>query len=89
MANKRSLKKLINLICEDLFTECVAASLYGRENHKGNAEALMFSIVQMQSHFICRISHPEKGMPAKTYFKDLRDKFSSQVSELVDQINNL
>jgi hypothetical protein len=89
MANKRSLKRVINLICDELLTECVAASLYGNDTHKDNAEALLFSIVKMQSDFICRVSHPEPGMPANRYFKDLRDKFSAQVGELVDQINNL
>ena len=89
MANKRSLKRIINLICEDLFTECVAASLYGNELHKDNAEALLYSIVKMQSDFIRRVSHPEPGLAAKEYYKVLREKFSAQVSELVDQIASL
>lgn len=89
MANKRTLKKAINIICEELFTECVAASLYGTENHKDNAEALLKSIVRMQRNFICRVSHPEPGLPAHQYFKDLREKFTAQVGETIDQINNL
>jgi len=28
-------------------------------------------------------------MSAKAYYKDLREKFSAQISEVVDQINNL
>ena len=36
-----------------------------------------------------RISHPEPGIPAKQYFKDLREKFTAQASEIIDQINNL
>jgi hypothetical protein len=87
MANKKSLKRSITLFCEELFAESVAASLYGH-NHD-NAEALIFSIVKMQDDFIRRISHPEPGMPAKTYFKDLREKFTIQAGELIDQINNL
>ncbi len=89
MANKRSLKRIINLICDELLSECVAASLYGNESHKDNAEALLFSIIQMQADFICRMSHPEPGMPAKQYYKTLRESFSSQTGELIDQINNL
>lgn len=89
MANKRTLKHAINGICEELFAECIAASLYGAENHKENADALLFSILKMQSNYITRVSHPEPGLTAKTYFKDLRDKFSAQVSEVIDQINNL
>ncbi len=91
MANKRSLKRGINSICDVLLTECVAASLYGAaaHAHKDNANALLFSILRMQTDFICRVSHPEPGMPAKTYYKDLREKFSMQVGEIVDQINYL
>ena len=88
MANKRTLKTCINLICEDLFAESVAVSLYGPENDKENAEAVLSSIVKMEDHYIKRISHPEPGIPAKKYYKDLREKFSSQVNEILDQINS-
>ena len=87
MSNKRKLKKGIQLICEDLFAECVAANLYGPETNKENGDALLFSIVKMQDNYINRISHPEPGMQAKVYYKDLREKFSAQVSEILDQIN--
>lgn len=88
MANKRTLKKGIQLICEDLFAECVAVSLYGPEANKENADALLYAIVKMQDNFINRISHPEPGISAKAYFRDLRSQFSAQVSEILDQINS-
>ena len=89
MANKKSLKHAINGICEELFAECVAASLYGAEKQGENAEALMTTILRIQSNFTARVSHPEPGMTAKEYYKDLRAKFAAQVSEVVDQINNI
>ncbi len=89
MANKRSLKRGINVICEELFIECVAASLYGTQSHNDNADALLFSIIKMQADYTCRVSHPEPGMSAKMYYRNLRENFAAQVSELVDQINNL
>ena len=52
-----------------------------------NAKALLFTIVKMEDEFVRRISHPEPGMKASNYFKDLRDKFSAQVGEIVDQLN--
>ena len=76
------------MICEDLFAESVAVSLYGPENDRENAEAVLSSIVKMEDHYIKRISHPEPGIPAKKYYKDLREKFSSQVNEILDQINS-
>jgi len=89
MANKKSLKHAINLVCEELFTECVAASLYGNDTNKDNADALLLAIVKMQKNYCCRVSHPEPGMPAKLYYKDLREKFASEVGEIADHINNL
>ena len=89
MANKRTIKQAINLICEELFVECVAASLYGKGHHPENMEALLSTIVKMQSDFISRVSHPEPGMKAKLYYKNLREQFSKQVGEVVDQINYL
>ena len=88
MANKRSLKRNINAICDELIVECVAASLYGNDAHEGN-DALLFTIIRMQADFIARISHPEPGMEPRLYYKDLREKFSVQVSDIIDQINSL
>ena len=87
MANKRSLKCAIHSICEELFAEAIAVSMYGPEAAKPNAEALLFSIVRMEDDFISRISHPEPGMKACDYYKDLREKFSAQVSDIIDQLN--
>lgn len=88
MANKRTLKKGINVICGTLFAECVAVSLYGTEENKKNAEDLFQSIVKAQSHYLSRVSHPEPGIKPKDYFKDLREKFGKQVTEILDQINS-
>ena len=87
MANKRTLKKRINLICEELFAECVAVSLYGTEGGKEASKDLFFAIVKLQDNYIKRISHPEPGITSKDYFKDLREKFGEGVQEILDQIN--
>ena len=87
MANKRTLKRAIHSICEGLFAEALAISLYGPEVVRENAEATLFSIVKLEDDYLCRISHPEPGMKPKAYFKDLGEKFSAQVSEILDQLN--
>ena len=89
MANKRDLKRTINYITSELFAECVAASLYGGQPEKGDADSILSSIVMTNSNFIKRISHPEPGISAKSYFKDLVAEFNKQASEIVDQISNL
>ena len=71
MGNKRNLKRTINYICGDLFTEVIAASLYGDNVNKENIEALLTSIVLLRNNYVGRISHIEPGMKAKDYFKDL------------------
>ncbi len=85
MQNKRTLKRSINLICDELFAECLAASLYG--HNKESAEALIFTIAKMRKDYIARISHPEPGMPLKTYFKKVREEFAAQSSDTLDHIN--
>ena len=87
MANKRTLKHSINLVCGDLFAECVAARLYG--NRGDDCEAIIYSILKMQGDFICRISHPEPGLKQKAYYKTIISDFNKQASELIDQIVNL
>ena len=89
MSNKRDLKRTINYICGDLFTEGIAASLYGENRDNDNTEAILTSILVMHSNYIRRVSHVQPGMPVKVYFKDLKDKFSKEVNEIVDQLNNL
>ena len=89
MANKRTLKRTINYICSDLFAECVAASLYSVKTPQENVDALLESILTMHSNYIRRISHPEPGMAAHTYYKDLIDRFNEEASEVIDNINNL
>ena len=86
MANKRSLKRSITIICEEIFAECVAASLYG--NNRQSAEALIYSTIRMQDNFIRRISHPEPGMQAKAYYRILIEHFNNDVNDIVDQISN-
>ena len=89
MANKRTLKQTVNQICEMLFAECVAASLYDAAKHPGHAEDILFCIVKLQRDYTARISHPEPGMPPKQYYATLKEKFREEAHELLDQITNL
>ena len=89
MANKRTLKQSINYICSDLFAETVAAALYNKEVRQENVDALLGSILRVHSDFIRRVSHPEPGLPAKTYYKAIIEDFNKQAAEIVDHIQNL
>mgnify|MGYP006988842261 CR=1 FL=1 len=89
MSNKRTLKHAINLVCDELFAEAVAASLYGNGQHEENSDAVLSSILRLHADYISRISHVEPGMRAVTYFKDLRENFTKEVNEIAEQINYL
>ncbi|MBQ9645062.1 MAG: hypothetical protein IJV24_01730 [Prevotella sp.] len=89
MTNRRSLKKAIHAVCNELLTECVAASLYGNDAQAENAEALLSTIIKIQTNSLARVSHPEPGMSPRKYFNDLRSKFAAEASEIADHINNL
>lgn len=88
MANRRILKKNINLVCGDLFAECIATTLYGEAQSNVDAHALLSSILIMHNDFISRVSHQEPGMQPKKFYKALLTDFNRQVSEIVDHINN-
>lgn len=88
MANKRNLKRNINYVCSELFSEVVAAS-YTTNANEDNVKALLTSILVIHNDYICRVSHVEPGMRAADFFKELTADFNKQVSEIIDQISNL
>lgn len=89
MANRRDLKRGINYICSDLFSECMAASLYDGKPNPEDVKNLLTSILTMHSSYISRVSHVEPGMKASVYFADLGTHFQKDVAAVIDQINAL
>lgn len=89
MKSKRTLKRTISVISGELLAEAVAMKLYSPKAGKNVPDELICSILKMQDEYLRRVCHPEPGMKAKLYYKDLRGKFSAQVLELADQISNL
>ncbi len=89
MANKRNLKRQINCVCGDLFAECVASSIYNAKENDDNVKNLLASILIIHNNYISRVSHPEPGMTAAAYYRDLQKCFNSEVTEIGDQIINL
>lgn len=89
MANKRTLKKYIMGITSELFAECVSAKLYRKDVDAADVDALTLSILRTHGNYICRISHPEPGMPTHAYYKDLLESFHADVNDIIDHINNL
>ena len=88
MANRKDLKKAINYIAGELFTECIICSLNLAEEGKQKADKVMTDILNMQNEFISRISHTEPGN-VKGFYKKLREDFSTQVDGIVTAISQL
>lgn len=89
MASKRKLKKMINYICSDVFSECMAASLYNGNKNSEDVKAILTSILIVHDNSIRRVSHPEPGMSKRLYYNDLKDRFNAQICEIIDHIINL
>ena len=89
MHNKRDLKHLINKICKNLSAECAAALIGTGKLMSDNIDAIISSILIINSDFVRRISHPEPGLNQKVYFHDLLEDFRKQITEIIDQISNL
>lgn len=88
MANRKDLKKAINYIAGELFTECIICSLNLSEEGKQKADKVMTDILNMQNEFVSRISHTEPGN-VKGFYKKLREDFSTQVDEIITAIGQL
>lgn len=87
MANKRTLKRTINAMCGELFAECVAIRHFQNTN-PADVDNIMMAILLMQDDMICRISHPEPGMPTKDFFKKLKQDLESRTGDIVAMIEN-
>ena len=88
MAKRRELKKNVNYIAGELFSECLINSKFIPGTDKKKADELMVEIMKMQDEFISRIGHTEPGN-MKGYSKKLRSDFKAEVNEIIDAIAKL
>ena len=54
MMNKRTLKKSINAICDEIFAEAVALSLYDNDRNMENDDALIRSVITPRARNGCK-----------------------------------
>ena len=88
MAKRRELKKNVNYIAGELFSECLINSKFIPGTDKKKADELMVEITKMQDEFISRISHTEPGN-VKGFYKKFRSDFNAKVNEIIDAIAKL
>lgn len=84
MASRRELKKNVNYIAGELFTECLICNP-AADADKKKADEILTQILVMQDEFLSRISHTEPGN-VKGFYKKFRSDFNAKVNEIIDAI---
>lgn len=88
MASRRQLKKNVNYIAGELFTECLINDMYVPGTDKTKSDELLSKILLIQDEFIRRISHTERGN-VKKFYKKFREDFQAQIDVILDEIAHL
>lgn len=88
MASRRQLKKNVNYISGELFTECLVQSNFVPGTDKQKVDEILVEILTMQEEFVSRISHTEPGNVKEFYNKFYKD-FNAKVDEIIDSIGKL
>lgn len=88
MANKRTLKKAVNYISGELFTECIVIKKFSQNIDEEKIKNIMVSILNMQDEFIKRINHPEPGN-IKGSYKKIREDLNKQLNTIVEEISSI
>lgn len=88
MASRKGLKKNVNYIAGELFTECLVNSLFIPGTDKVKADELMTEILKTQDEFVSRISHTEPGN-VKGFYKKFRADFNAKIDEIISAIAKL
>ena len=88
MASRRNLKKDINYIIGDIFTECLIYKELVPGTDKEAADALIVDLLRIDNDFTARISHTEPGK-AKDYYRALVKDFQKEITEVIDKLTKL
>lgn len=89
MASKRNLKKQVNYIISELFTEClVCKAIFPKEENEKKLDELIEKIVDMQNEFIGRLNHVEPGN-IKGSYKKFHEDFNREVGTIIESISKL
>lgn len=88
MAKRRILKKNVNYIIGELFTECTVVSHLFPEVDAKKVDDVLIHILDVQNDFVSRISHTEPGN-VKGFYKAFRNDFRTEVDKIIEEIKAL
>ena len=84
MASRKTLKKNIKNITGELFADCVALSLCEGAD-RAALEQLMAETLALNTEYVTRISHTERGSE-KLFYRKLRAEFAEKAAALGERI---
>jgi hypothetical protein len=88
MTKRRILKKFVNNVTGELFTECIVCSKFVPGTDKDKANELMVKIIKANSEFISRISYTEPGN-VKGFYRKFQEDFAKTVDGLINEVGAL
>lgn len=88
MASRRKLKKNVNVIIAELLTHCFVQDALNPQIDREKLDEVFKDLFLVREEYISRISHTEPGN-AKKYYRNFRDKFSSDISDIMAKMTNL
>lgn len=92
MAKRRDLKKDINYVAGELFSEILVCSLFIPGTNKEKADVLMTRVLDMQDDFLARAQRPD-GKDNKTlvkeYYRKLHVDLQTSVNAIATEIGAL
>ena len=90
MANRRTLKKSIQLITSELITETYISFLMLKKLDQTGFDAVIQKIADVNNDFLGRVNHPNGTKDpklVKTYYKKLIVDFNNEVDKMVETLN--
>ena len=88
MASRRNLKKDINYVIGDLFTECLIYKELVPGTDAKAADDLIVELLRIDNEYISRINHTEPGK-AKEFYRTLVTDFQKSSLAVIDKLNKL
>ena len=90
MANRRTLKKGIQLVTSELITEAYISFFMLKKIDKNNFDTILGSIVDINNDFLSRVNHPngtQEPKIVKSYYQKLVADFNVEVGKIIDILN--
>ncbi len=92
MASIKRLKKGINNICSELFSECLFCRFYIPGVKPGKADEIIVELLKMQTDFIKRANCPDgkhNKKLVKSHYSKLRSDFLQKTEQIIKELESI